>query len=142
MEPLSALALCGNLFQFLEAAGKIIAEGRQIYHSTSGTTANNRHALDVYDDFRAVAEGLACRFPGPTTPDDRTVRSLASRAQAISGRLMQHLKSHGARSPRSFWHSLGAVWRSVRDRQYLELAEKQLDQIRQELILRLLYMMR
>lgn len=51
MDPLSALALSGNVLQLIDGASKLISEARRVCQSASGMTAGNRDAVAVYEDF-------------------------------------------------------------------------------------------
>ena len=140
MEPLSALALLGNLLQLLDSAAKLITEARQIYHSASGITADNRDTMEVHSDFRAVAAALAYRPPRLSPSDSIAISSLAIRAQEISDDLLQRQESHRAKNPGSMRDSLLAAWRSWKDRPYLESGQKQLDRIRDQLMFRMVFL--
>jgi hypothetical protein len=138
MDPLSALALSGNVLQFIDSASKLISEARLIYQSASGTTAGNRDAMAVYNDFRAAAAGLLAS----RRADDSAVVSLAQNCQDLSDELVQRLRSFQATAPGSRRESLRVAWRALRDKGELESLEKRLDSYRQELVTRIIFLIR
>jgi hypothetical protein len=142
MEPLTALALSGNVLQFIESAGKFIREARQICRSATGVTGANRDAIAVYDDFRGAAAVLAARPLRPTTADDAAVVSLAERCNELSDDLVTALKSLQSTNPGSKRDSLRVAWRALRDKGELESLEKRLERYRQQLVTRIIFMMR
>jgi hypothetical protein len=89
MEPLSALALSGNVLQFIDSAAKLLSEARLICHSVNGITNSNRDAIAVYEDFRATAGSLLASPVRSATADDLAVRSLADRCQELSDDLVK-----------------------------------------------------
>jgi len=142
MEPLTALALSGNVLQFIDSAGKLIREARQICASVGGMTAGNRDAIAVYDDFRTAASGLAARPLHPRTADDAAVVSLAERCNELSDDLITGLKRLQSTNLGSKRDSLRVAWRAMRDKGELGELEKRLERYRQQLMTRIVFMMR
>ncbi|KAI8623170.1 hypothetical protein F5Y19DRAFT_482008 [Xylariaceae sp. FL1651] len=114
MEPLSALALSGNVLQFIDSAAKLLSEARLICHSVNGITNSNRDAIAVYEDFRATAGNLLASPVRPATADDLAVRSLADRCQELSDDLVKDLKNLQAKNPGSKREALRIAWRALR----------------------------
>ncbi|KAK4102838.1 hypothetical protein N658DRAFT_326336 [Parathielavia hyrcaniae] len=137
MEPLSAFALSGNVLQFIDSASKLISEARRVCQSASGITAGNQDAIAVYNDFRAAAAGLASR-----TADDAAVVALADRCQELSDELVQGLRNLQAKHPGSRRESLRVAWRALKDKGKLDSLEKRLDCYCQQLVTRIIFMMR
>lgn len=144
MEPLTALALSGNILQFIDGTGKLIKEARQICKSVNGFTTANRDAIAVYDDFRTAAAGLAARPPPSSTlsGDDAAVVSLAERCQELSDELVQGLQQLQAKNPGSKREAIRVALRTLRDKGELESLETRLDRYRQQLVDRIIFMMR
>ncbi|KAI0104316.1 hypothetical protein GGR51DRAFT_572770 [Nemania sp. FL0031] len=141
MEPLSALALSGNVLQFIESAVKLISEARQVCHSASGITTSNRDAITVYEDFRDAAGSLLGNSIQSTTADDLAVASLADRCQELSEDLVKDLKNLQAKNPGSKREGLRIAWRALREKGELESMEKRLDRYRQQILTRIIFMM-
>ncbi|KAI0907600.1 hypothetical protein F4823DRAFT_548322 [Ustulina deusta] len=141
MEPLSALALSGNVLQFVEIAGKLLSEARQVCHAANGITTSNRDAITVYEDFRAAAGSLLASPVRSATADDLAVTLLADRCQELSDDLVKDLKNLQAKNPGSKREGLRIAWRALRERGELESLEKRLDRYRQQILTRIIFMM-
>ncbi|KAJ8131293.1 hypothetical protein O1611_g2333 [Lasiodiplodia mahajangana] len=141
MEPLSALALSGNVLQFIESAVKLLSEARQVCHSASGITTSNKDAITVYEDFRDAAGSLLASPVRSTTVDDLAVASLAERCQELSDDLVKDLKNLQAKNPGSKREGLRIAWRALREKGELESMEKRLDRYRQQILTRIIFMM-
>ncbi|KAG4439196.1 hypothetical protein IFR05_005317 [Cadophora sp. M221] len=141
MEPLSALALSGNVLQFIESAGKLLSEAHQVCRSADGISISNRDAIAVYEDFRAAACSFLASPVRSTTADDLAVTSLADKCQELSDDLVKDLKNLQAKNPGSKREGFRVAWRALRERGELESLERRLERYRQQILTRIIFMM-
>ncbi|KAK4139842.1 uncharacterized protein C8A04DRAFT_32674 [Dichotomopilus funicola] len=141
LDPLTAIALSGNILQFIDYATKLLREARQISRSATGAAEGTRDAIAVYDDFREAAAALATPSTLPRTADDAAMEALAERCREVSEELVAGLKRLQVATPGSRRESLRVAWRVMREKGELEELEVRLERCRKQLVTRIIFMM-
>jgi hypothetical protein len=67
MDPLSALSLAGTVVQFVDFGCKLLAEGRQIYQSSSGRLNTNEEIELITNDLQTLVKKLRDSFAAQTS---------------------------------------------------------------------------
>lgn len=148
LEPFSAIGLAGNICQFLDFGGKILSQGREIYQSVDGSAPRNVELIVVYSDLSSLASRLgqptnqATSVPANT--GDEQLRLIAQSCYALAKELLsalEKLKVDPNQSHRR-WKSVRQAIKSVWKEDQIQDTERRLGTFRQQLLLRLLSILR
>lgn len=141
MDPLTALALAGNIVTFIDFSYQLISGTYQVLNSASGTTTENATLNVVVDDLNTVTKRLAVPGPGQTE-NEMELCSLAAACHALSVELSTILNQLKLTDKNSKWGSLQVKWRSMRKQQDITSMEQRLNSFRTQIIFRLQMMLR
>ena len=141
MDPITALSLASTILTFVDYAHKIVTGTYEIYQSVSGVTEDNAHVDIIVSDFNDIATDLVTTVPGKS-PNEIALKDLASKCEAISGRLLALLNSLKVSGHCTTWKSLKAKIKSMRKENEILSIEKQLGDYRGQILTRLTMMLR
>lgn len=123
MDPITAVALAGNILQFIQFVSGLLDDTRKLYASTTGSSCTNEHLQDVCGELVNFNEQLR-QSPIPSTgPDGKAsehAKPLTECAAACRREcedllhIMNKLKAIGSKRPRywgSFRAALAEVWK-------------------------------
>lgn len=117
MDPLSALALAGNVLQFIEFTTKLLSTGAEVYKSATGTVNANLALEDISQQLSSLSSRL-CIGEGNTrgSASEIALRSIADLCNADCARLLSVLndlkiKDGSQRGWKSFRVALKLAWK-------------------------------
>ena len=112
LDPLTALALTGNVLQFIDFGLKATSKAREVYVSADGITAENADLEVLTTDIASVSEKLVAssgNSSGNDSLDDISRRCKASAADLLVA--LRKLKVEGRKGKwKSVRKGLKAVW--------------------------------
>jgi len=150
LEPLSSISLAGNVIQFIDFCSKLLAEGWELYRSSSGATGLNlelEKAAETlgqfYDRINSCFESRIGARGGQPSADKGTKSEDALRVTAISCRgvadnLLRILQDLRVKGPTKKWQSFRQPLRGIQKKEKIEAMSKQLSKYREELSLHLI----
>jgi hypothetical protein len=144
MEPFSALALAGNIVQFIDFGCSLISESHDIYRR--GVSAR-------YVDLRAVSEDLSelsDSFSTSSLSQDQSrrereegLREIAFRCKVVADELLRTLDSLTAKTkPHRKWTSFRQALMVIWKKEKIDGLEHRLDELRGQLNIRILSILR
>lgn len=147
LEPFSAIGLAGNICQFLDFGGKILSSGREIYQSVDGSAPRNVELVIVYSDLSSLASRLRQPTSQATSlPDngDDQLRLIAQSCYSLAKELLSALEKLRLDPKQSHrrWKSVRQAIKSVWKEDQIQDMERRLSTFRQQLLLRLLSILR
>jgi hypothetical protein len=137
MDPLTSLALAGNIVQFIEFTWKLLSGSRDIYHSANGATDGHIVLEKIINNLHPLVANLTI-----SNAASDQLKEIASICQGVSAKLLKALKDLEIKGPNSGWksfvHALKTVWRND---QITDLIN-QLESAQAQLNTHLLFLMR
>jgi hypothetical protein len=110
METLAIIGLVGNIVQFVDFSGKLIAESRELYKSSEGALAENidtetatKHLLMLNKKLKDAA----------TATGDVTLQSLCESCHTVAIKLLGALDKVKVKGGQQKWKSIRKALRSV-----------------------------
>ena len=143
LDPLSALSLAGTVVQFVDFTIKVMAKGREIYNSTSGSLAVNEELEIVTNDLLRLTERLK-ESTHPETQirtlsmDEQALEAIAANCTSIGQELLELLDLLKAQGQKRKWKSFYQAFRTVWKQGEIDATLKRLSSFREELELHLL----
>jgi hypothetical protein len=118
LEALAAVGLAGNIVQFIDFGGNLLAEARQIQRSSAGVSEKNVELETVATRLRHIAAGLSSTTSLPGTGISYQLKQLADEAVSIIDELLtaiEDVKMKGTGGGlKSFAHVLQHVGKNKR----------------------------
>jgi hypothetical protein len=142
MEPLVALSIATAVVQFIDFSAKLIHGAKEIHHSSSGLTEEDRSLEYVTAEMHKLSMRLAPSYSGPETDDERALRSLASECKDLAAKIVKLYKGLAPKDPKSKRAAFSSAWRNKMNESTKRELEKSLSSCRSQLELQLNYMMR
>ena len=142
-----AFGIAANVIQFVDFAFKVLHTGHQMYKFQRNSTQENRELEYIGADLKNVAEGLDASLRDAQlhqnlSPDESQLRQLAEHCKTVCVELLEALeKLRGSGQPRR-WRTLLAALKSVCGEGRIEALKKRVEELRQALIVRLLFSLR
>ena len=140
MDPVAALGLAGNIVQFVNFSCKVLQDGKILYKSTTGASAENDVLEVICRDLIDLDNALTAPSAPGAIPD--SMRSLASRCKEVAAELLGILDKIRVREPRQKWKSFVQALRSVWRKEQIEELLKRMERLRNETQNRLQLMLR
>lgn len=118
MEPLAAIALAGNIIQFIDVARKLLLAASEIKHSHNGATDNQNNLLVITNE-------LDHRFSMLDRDCDPELRPVLQQTRDVGLQLRQALEKLGVAPGNHFikttFHAIRTTWKrreldAMRDR--------------------------
>ncbi|OCL03659.1 hypothetical protein AOQ84DRAFT_302386 [Glonium stellatum] len=126
MEVLAAVGLVGNIVQFIDFGGKLLARSAQLYRSGECALAENIDFETVTNDLVLLNKKLK---DGATGTGDKALESLSLNKLKVKGK---HQK----------WESIRKAIKSVRSKEDIERLEQRLSKFREEINLHIVVKLR
>ncbi|KAK4445749.1 hypothetical protein QBC34DRAFT_471543 [Podospora aff. communis PSN243] len=143
MEPLTALAVAGNVLQFFQFASELLSSSRKIYSSAGGSSDENAHLGDICEKLVDFVSSLriSSSRQAPSSPSSHE-RAIANRADACRKDCEELLaittklraKSTGGKT-RRFWNSFKIALAEVSNSSEIEGLRKRIGDHQQTLLL-------
>ena len=123
VEAFSALALAGNIIQFVEFGSKLLSLSFTIYHSTSGASGATEEWIKIATHLQHLCDQLSGVPPridprtGLPASEDASLRKLTEDCKAAGDELLGALQrltskqSQGRRKWDSFRVALATIWK-------------------------------
>lgn len=121
MDPVTAVALAGNILQFIQFVGGLLDNTRKLYASATGTSSMNNHVQDICSTL--IAFNTQLEQPSVSSTDQagklsKHGKPLAECAAACKRecedllRIMNRLRAIATKGPR-YWNSFRAAMAEV-----------------------------
>jgi len=127
MEPISALGLVGDIIGLIDASLRSVEVARRIYHSATGSTAENENLAFVAGEVRKRAMTLDSKRSTPRDTTELTLREgddgqaslgvVAQKCCRTADDLLALLASMQAGQNKSLGHTMRATWRNFREKE-------------------------
>lgn len=109
MEPVSALALAGNIIQLVDFSTRILSRSKELYKSVDGQTAEHALLENAAQNLSDLSADLGTHT-GPNishlTKSDKILLKLKHECQDTATELREALQRAKLKRPRSKWESL------------------------------------
>ena|SRR5277367_356425 len=114
MDPLTAIGLASSIVQFVDFGTKLIGGAREIYRSTTGTTAQNATLEVVITEVRAWCSRLNSPDPSSVySEEEKAICSLAAECQKLSGEILELIQKTRPKKEKS---RTEAFFAAIRDK--------------------------
>jgi hypothetical protein len=133
MEVLAAVGLAGNIVQFIDFSGKLLANSTQLYRSGEYALAENVHFETVTNDLVLLNNKLK---DGAIVTREKELERLCLSCNAVADELLTVLNKLKVIGKQQKWESIRKAIRSVRSKEDIEQLERRLAMFREELNLR------
>ncbi|KAF2803353.1 uncharacterized protein BDZ99DRAFT_400033, partial [Mytilinidion resinicola] len=144
LDPLTAIGLAGNVVQFVDFTAKLIAEGRAIYKA--GATSENEDLEVITRDLIGLNGKLLSVSPPDSgsvqESEDEDLQHLAKRCVELGKELLSILEDLRMSGSYTRWDSFRMATRTVRKKDKIEGIQKRLNDIRAQLNLHLIALLR
>lgn len=142
MDPFSAIGLASNIISFLDIGYKLLSKSKDIYKSTTGTTALNNELLSETRQLQGVTEGLQMPRLVGLSDQELALKQLAAECSTVSSDLARLINDLKARNPNSKRESLRAAFRDWKKKDKKDDLKLRLDRCRDQLNLQIVTLMR
>lgn len=142
MEPLVALSIATTVVQFIDFSARLIHGAKEIHHSSSGLTEEDRSLEYVTEEMHKLSMRLVPHYNGPETDDERSLRSLASECKDLAAKIVKLYKDLAPKDPKSKRSAVHSAWKNMRNESTKQELEKSISNCRSQLELQLSFMMR
>ncbi|KAL3487084.1 hypothetical protein BJX62DRAFT_241388 [Aspergillus germanicus] len=145
MEPLVAISLAGNIFQFIDFSSRVISGVTEVCFSASGMTAENASLSIFVKDLAAVTQNLAVVPAAAKTKNEneRLLYALAAQCCAFSEELdgvLWRLRvgdDNNGNNRNWKWKGLVMMWQSMRKEKQIDAMERRLNGFQSQILIRL-----
>lgn len=135
---MTALGLAANIVQFIDFTRSLLSDAKEIYHSTTGTTAEYANLEEIAEQLSFFGAKLeSSRSSTDNAPSQGTVGAqigqIAMSCKSIADEILdclQPLKAQdsGRKKWKSFLHALQSLWKRERIRRLQERLKSMRDQ--------------
>jgi protein-arginine kinase activator protein McsA len=135
MEPLAIIALVGNVVQFVEFSGRLIAKSTELYRSSEGALAENidaetaaSHLVLISDNIQTTASSFS----------DEALKRLCESCKSTADELIAALNKVKVNGKQNRWKSMRRALRSVWSKEKIHELDGRLSRFKEELNLHIL----
>ena len=139
LDPITTIGLAGNIVQFVDFSWKLLSETKGMYDSTTGTLAEYDIVEAISDDIIRLDDALMAPSAAGAIPEQ--IRNLASQCREIAQELLSALAKVKAQEPHKKWKSFVAALRNVWRKGEIENLVRRLDRLRDQMQLRLQWLL-
>jgi hypothetical protein len=137
MDPVTVVALAGNVIQFIDFGCNLLSESVNLYHSAAGTTTENIEleiiAKDIRDNIAPLRESAgSCLVPSNYQQLLQSCDNIALELLLVVENL--RVKQGPHRKWRSFNKALRSIWR----RDEISNLQRRLGLVREQIVLKLI----
>jgi len=131
LDPVTASALAGNIFQFVQFAGNLISKSREIYNSADGTAGEiiALETLTKKDIALYFQLSTSLRSPGILSAlpkEEQQLEDFRIQCTEIATELLEALDQLKIKGPPGKWKSFRKALKTVWGKKKLEAMEKRL----------------
>ena len=139
MEALAAIGLVGNIVQFVDFSGKLIAESTKLYHSYDGALAEN---VDIETATKHLAVLIKKLKDDAIIVGDGALQNLSLLCQNAAIDLLVALDKVKVKNRQQRWSSIRKALRSVWSKEEIRELEQRLAKFKEELSLHVVVQLR
>ncbi len=137
MDPISALGLAANIFQFIDFGTNLLSGALEIYQSTTGASSENIEIEEISERLSSFSDELSTSSASRSSRD-LAIAKFASRCKEVSDELLAvvaklKVADGSNRNWRSFRKALKTLWKKEK----IQSLQNRLDTVRQQLTLEL-----
>ena len=132
MEILAAIALVGNIIQFVDFSSTLVSRMVQLYQSDKGALAENIDVETATNHLVLLNNKLE---DSATATGDGPLQNLCRSCSATAEELLATLDKLKVKGKQQTWESIRKALRSMRSKEEINKLERQLERFRQELTL-------
>lgn len=134
METLAIIALVGNVLQFVEFSGKLIAKSTELYRSSEGALAENIDLETAASHLVLISTKIQ---DSATSVNDEALKRLCESCKSTTEELVAALDKVKVDGKKDRWKSIRKALRSVWSREKIYELDRRLSRIKEELNLHL-----
>lgn len=145
MAELVALGLAGNIVQFVDFGIKLFRDGRELYTSLQGNSAEQLELEIVTQDLKCLAQQLhSSDQPDALGTEDKIeLRKLATECEKLANELLGILDELKVKDRHNrIWESFKKALRRMMEKKKIQHLEERLERFREQLGKRLVYLSR
>lgn len=139
---MEAVGFASAILSFVEFSSKVIAGSYEVYTSATGTSDENVDLRRVTEDLQLLTQQLNISGTVDLSGGHVILAELAKNCREVSAELLAMLKTLQTQKLNSKTESLRVVLRSLRKKKDVESLEKRLGLYRQQILDRVIIMMR
>jgi hypothetical protein len=139
MEALAAIGLVGNIVQFVDFSGKLIAKSIELYHSYDGALEKN---VGIETATRHLAVLIKKLEDDTITVGDGALQNLSLLCQKAANDLLEALDKVKVKNRQQKWESIRKALRSIWSKEEIRELEQRLAKFREELNLHVVVQLR
>ncbi|KAJ4983048.1 hypothetical protein SVAN01_11464 [Stagonosporopsis vannaccii] len=142
MDPLTAVSLVGTILQFIDFGSKLVSEGKELYHSTTGALEDNIRIADVTSDLRALCVPIQSasltysgRARGIAQIHQHELQKLATACMQVADKLMPILEGLqvAPNASHKTWHVIRQSIRGAMHKEEISQLRSTLTMLQQQL---------
>ena len=145
MEAFVALGLAANIVQFLEFGRNLVCGTLELYRSEDGARSSNRVLQTVSEDLNKLCVDLSPQCSGnpsqPRNSAEASLFELMDSCKRLGEELLQRLESLKVNGVKKPWKTVRQLLKGFWHADEISRYEKQLDQYRSQIAVRLLTML-
>ncbi|OCL05553.1 TPR-like protein [Glonium stellatum] len=130
MDPITIIALFGNVLQFVEFSSSLISKSTELFNSSNG-------ALTEHTDIEAAANRLSLLnsklIDGATKTGDEKLRDICESCESTASELLAALDRVKVKSKHRKWDSIRKALRTVWSKEDIAKLDQRLARVREEL---------
>jgi hypothetical protein len=130
MEALAIIGLVGNIVQFVDFSGELIAKSTELYRSTEGALAEN---IDIETATNHLVLLNSKLKNAATATGDSALESLCKSCNTAAEKLLAALDKVKVNGEQQKWKSMRKALRSVWSKEEIGELERRLSKFREEL---------
>jgi hypothetical protein len=136
MESIAVLGIASNIIQIVDFSSRIVARGRELYHSTDGRIEEHVSldvaAQNLLELSRELQRSVVSDDPRPRTAVDQQLIDLKVKTEQIAKDLRSSLENVQLTGPHRKWKSIHQALRTIStDKEVSDIANR-LDQVRKQ----------
>ncbi|OCK72799.1 hypothetical protein K432DRAFT_430890, partial [Lepidopterella palustris CBS 459.81] len=131
METLAIIGLIGNIVQFIDFSGKLIAESTELYRSSEGALAENIDAETATNHLVLLSNKI--KDAATTTTSGDALKTLCESCESTAEKLLAALNKVKVNGKQDRWKSIRKALRSVWSKEDIRELEGRLARFREEL---------
>jgi hypothetical protein len=147
-EAFAAIGLAGNIVQFLDLGTILLLKGQELYKSADGALKENLEIEKLASEVKSLSQKLTsethCRFLSDSTTEHTVaIRKLANTSHGLAEELLDILRSLKIDKKKiKRWDSFKKSFRSVMKKDKIRDLERRLGNIREEICLQLVVLLK
>lgn len=141
MDPLTCLAIAGNVVQFVDFGSKLILETHHIYHD--GESQIRKRAAKATSDLKDFSTKFERTLGSttdrrPLTEDEAALRILCANCKELADSLVDKLDTINVRGKHHLWSSVALAWANIWSKKDILATQEELDEYRRAIDTRII----